>query len=214
MLEGVTGSIQIGRFKDVFFVQAGRGARNLRVGGEPLTGTRELQDGDVIAFDRARLECRVAGDGTLALRIEWVVTAGDTAPPDLDELARDRRRTSDVAITPIAFKPGAASKVVEKRGPSRMTIAIGSAGAVLAVVAWFAFTAKSVALDIEPTPASVSLPSTLFKLKLGDRFLLRPGSHRVAAELPGYYPLDTEIDVGPLADQVDRADVDEAARRS
>ncbi len=42
-LEGVTGSIQIGRFKDAFFVQAGRGARNLRVGGEPLTGTRELQ---------------------------------------------------------------------------------------------------------------------------------------------------------------------------
>ena len=89
-LEGVTGSIQIGRFKDAFFVQAGRGARNLRVGGEPLTGTRELKDGDVIAFDRARLECRVAGDGTLALRIEWIVTAGDTAPPDLDQLARDR----------------------------------------------------------------------------------------------------------------------------
>ena len=37
----------------------------------------------------------------------------------------------------------------------------------------------------------MSLPSTLFKLKIGDRFLLRPGSHRVAAELPGYYPLDT-----------------------
>ncbi len=200
-LEGVTGSIQIGRFKDAFFVHAGRGARNLRVGGEPLTGTRELKDGDVIAFDRARLECRVAGDGTLALRIEWVVTAGDTAPPDLDQLARDHRRTSDVAITPIAFKPGSASKVVEKRGPSRMTIAIGSAGAVLAVVAWFAFTAKSVALDIEPTPASLSLPSTLFKVKVGDRFLLRPGAHRVAAELPGYYPLDAEIDVGPLADQ-------------
>ena len=78
---------------------------------------------------------------------------------------------------------------------------VGTGFAVLAVVAWFAFTAKSVGLVIEPTPATVSLPSTLFKLKIGDRFLLRPGSHRVAAELPGYYPLDTEIDVGPLADQ-------------
>ncbi len=200
-LEGVTGSIQIGRFKDVFFVHAGRGARNLRVGGEPLTGTRELKDGDVIAFDRARLECRVAGEGTLALRIDWIVTAGDTAPPDLDQLARDHRRAPDVAITPIAFKPRAASKVAEKRGPSRMTIAMTSGFGVLAIVAWFAFTAKSVALDIEPTPASVSLPGTLFKVKVGGRFLLRPGSHRVEAELPGYYPLDTEIDVGPLADQ-------------
>ena len=65
VLDGVAGSIQIGRFKDVFFVQTGRGARNLRIGGELLTGTRELQDGDVIAFDRARLTCRVAG-GKLA----------------------------------------------------------------------------------------------------------------------------------------------------
>ena len=38
-----------------------------RIGGEPLTGTRELQDGDVIAFDRARLTCRIAG-GKLALK--------------------------------------------------------------------------------------------------------------------------------------------------
>ena len=202
VLAGVPGSIQIGRFKDAFFVQSGRGARNLRVGGEPLTGTRELQDGDIIAFDRARLTCRV-GEGTLALRIDWIVTAGDTAPPDLEEVARDRGRSraSDVAITPISFKPGAASKVAERHGPSRMTIFISTGFALLAGIAWFAFTAKSVALDIEPTPASVSLPSTLFKLKVGDRFLLRPGSHRVAAELPGYYPLDEEIDVGRLADQ-------------
>ena len=200
VLDGVAGSIQIGRFKDVFFVQPGRGARNLRIGGEPLTGTRELQDGDVIAFDRARLTCRVAG-GKLALKVEWIVTAGDTAPPDLEQAARARSRSSDVAITPIAFKPRSETKVAARRGPSRMTIAISAAAGLLAVVAWFAFTAKSVALDFEPEPASVSLPSTLFKVKVGDRFLLRPGSHRVAAELPGYYPLDTKIDVGSLADQ-------------
>jgi formylglycine-generating enzyme required for sulfatase activity len=199
-LDGVAGSMQIGRFKDVFFVQSGRGARNLRLGGELLSGTRELQDGDVIAFDRARLECRIAG-GKLALRVEWIVTAGDTAPPDLEQVVRDRSRAADVAITPIAFKPGAAAKAVERRGPSRMTMAIGTGFGLLAVVAWFAFTAKSVALDIEPTPATVGLPGTLFKLKIGDRFLLRPGSHRVTAELPGYYPLDAKIDVGPLADQ-------------
>ena len=200
VLDGVAGSIQIGRFKDVFFVQTGRGARNLRIGGELLTGTRELQDGDVIAFDRARLTCRIAG-GKLALRVEWIVTAGDTAPPDLEQAVRARSRSSDVAITPIAFKPRSEAKVAVSRGPSRMTIAISAGGGLLAVVAWFAFTAKSVALDFDPEPASVSLPSTVFKVKVGDRFLLRPGSHRVAAELPGYYPLDTKIDVGSLADQ-------------
>src|SRR5262245_31122193 len=60
VLEGVSGSVQISRFKDVFVLQAGRGARNLRVAGEPFKGTRELGDGDVIAFDRVRLECGVS----------------------------------------------------------------------------------------------------------------------------------------------------------
>ncbi|HET7608976.1 MAG TPA: PEGA domain-containing protein, partial [Gammaproteobacteria bacterium] len=200
-LEGVAGSIQIGRFKDAFFVQSGRGARNLRVGGEPLSGTRELVDGDVIAFDRARLTCRVA-NGKLALKVDWIVTAGDTAPPDLDQVVRDRSRAADVAITPIAFKPSAAAaKAAPKPGLSRMQIVLASGTAVLAIVAWFAFTAKSVALNIEPTPSTVTLPSTLFKLKIGERFLLRPGTHRVAAELEGYYPLDTKIDVGSHDDQ-------------
>jgi formylglycine-generating enzyme required for sulfatase activity len=200
-LEGVQGNIQIGRLDGVYFVQAGRGARNVRVGGEPLTGTRALKDGDIVAYDRARLECRMAG-ATLAVRIDWVVTAGDTAPPDLDELARGRSRSSDVAITPIAFKPSAATAATRGRtGISRATIAIAAAFALLATVAWFAFTAKSVTLAIEPTPTAVSLPSTFFKLKVGERFLVRPGAHRVVAELAGYYPLDTEIAVDSLADQ-------------
>jgi hypothetical protein len=199
-LAGVAGSIQVGSVSGVFFVQAGRGARNLRLDGEPLTGTRELHDRDVIAFDRARIDCRIAG-GTLALRVDWLVTAGDTAPPDLDQLAHSRSRAADVAITPIAFKPNVAAAKVESRGVSRTTIGVMSGFAVLAFAAWFAFTAKSVALDIEPTPASLSLPSTLLKLKIGDRFLVRSGSHRVAAELPGYYPLDTEVAVGSPSDQ-------------
>jgi formylglycine-generating enzyme required for sulfatase activity len=198
VLEGVPGNIQISRFKDVFFVQAGRGARNVRVVGEPLKGTREIGDGDVIAFDRARLECRLEA-GALAIRIDRVVTAGDTAPPDLDELAR-KRGGDDLAITPIAFKP-AAAKAAGSRGPSRATIAVGAGFAVLATIVWFAFTAKSVALDIEPPPAEVGLPSTLFKLQVGDRILLRRGTHRVVAELPGYYPLDTEVEVGAAGDQ-------------
>jgi hypothetical protein len=80
-------------------------------------------------------------------------------------------------------------------------IAAGTACVLLAVVAWFAFTAKSVTLAIEPQPTALSLPSTFFKLKVGERFLLRPGSHRVVAELAGYYPLDTQIAVDRLADQ-------------
>ncbi len=198
LLDGVQGTLQVGSLDGKFFVQPGRGARNARVAGEPLVGTRALRDGDVVAFDRARLECRI-GSGTLAIRLERIVTAGDTAPPDLDELARGSRE-ADIAITPIVFKPTVATEGARER-LSMSTVITGLVAAVLATVGWFAFTAKSVALDIEPTPAVMTLPSTLFKLKFGDRFLLRSGSHRVAAELPGYYPLDTEIEVSSLGDQ-------------
>ena len=38
--------------------------------------------------------------------------------------------------------------------------------------------------------------ASLLKLKVGDRFMLRPGSHRVAAELAGYYPFSANFTVG------------------
>jgi len=200
VLDGVQGNVQVGRLDETFFVQPGRNARNVRVAGTALTSTRALRDGDVVSFDRARLECRIAGS-VLAIRVESVVTAGDTAPPDLDLLARGGR-SAEIEITPIAFKPAAASAVrVVKPRVSKATVAVATAAAVLLTVTWFAFTAKSVTIDVEPTPTTLSLPDTVFKLYFGDRFLLRSGPHRVAAELPGYYPLDTEIEVGSLPDQ-------------
>jgi hypothetical protein len=80
-IDGLPGAIGIDRLGGAFFVEAGRAARNLRLGGVPVAGTRELKDGDVIAFDRARLTCRIADD-RLDLRVDVLVTAGDTAPPD------------------------------------------------------------------------------------------------------------------------------------
>src|SRR5215831_19286222 len=77
-IDGLPGLIEVDERDGGFFV-AGRGARNLRVEGTLVAGSRELKDGEVIAFDRARLKCRLAG-GSLALAIETLVTAGDTAP--------------------------------------------------------------------------------------------------------------------------------------
>jgi len=201
VLDGVAGSVQLGFLDGVFFVHAGRGTRNLRIGGEALMGTRALKDGDVLAFDRARLTCAIKGHA-LTARLDWVVTAGDTAPPDLEEVARDSGRAGEVAITPIAFKPSVAGAATAgRRRLTPTTIGAATAFTLLAVIAWFAFTAKSVTFAIDPPPTALSLPGTLFKLKVGERFLLRPGSHRVVAELAGYYPLDTEVDVDALADQ-------------
>ncbi len=200
-IAGVQGSVRIGVLDGVFFLDPARGTRNLRVGGEPVAATRRLADGDVVALDSARLACRVGG-GRLTLVVDAIITAGDTAPPDLDELARGAGATDEVEIKPIAFRADAApASAPRSRLPSPSTIIVSIGFAVLALLAWFAFTAKSVQLEFTPQPASVSLPGTLLKLHLSDRMLLRSGRHRVTAELPGYYPLDTVITVGPSSDQ-------------
>ncbi len=199
-LAGVTGSVQVGVLDGVFFVLPSRDAENVRIGGERLRGSAKLANGDVIALDSARLNCRLAG-GRLTLSIEAHVTAGDTAPPDLDELALSDEDAGEVSIQPIAFRPGSAGAESRRRRPSTAAIAVAAAFAVLAVLGWFAFTAKSVSLEIEPEPETVELADTFFKFELGGRYMLRSGTHRVRAELDGYYPLDTEITVGRSFDQ-------------
>lgn len=198
-LAGVEGSVLIGMLDGVFFVQPGRGTGNVRVDGEPLRGSRRVGDGMVVALDTARLTCRLSGQ-RLTVEIDAQVTAGDTAPPDLEELARSS--VAEVEIAPVAFRPlSQGDSDAPKRQVSKTQIAVGATFAVLAVLAWFTFTAKSVEFVFEPGVDEMSLPSTLFQLRLGDRWLLRSGEHRLTASLAGYYPLDTTIDVGALPDQ-------------
>jgi formylglycine-generating enzyme required for sulfatase activity len=199
VLAGVRGSIQIGSLDGVFFVQPLRNSANVRVDGELLRGSRRLADGNLIALDTARLACALK-DGRLRLVIEAQVTAGDTAPPDFDALARDK--AGELTVNPIAYKPALErAGEVAKRRVSAASIAVYSAFGILALLGWFAFTAKSVRFEIMPVAAELSLPDTLFKFRLGDRYLMREGSHRVTAELPGYYPIDEVVEVGVLSDQ-------------
>lgn len=196
VVAGVTGGVQIGQLDEVFFLQPGRNTRNLRIDGALVAGSRKLRDGDVIALDRARLRCRLA-DGRLTLAIDLVATAGDTAPPDFNELARTTAPTaSDVTITPVAFKSKAgAAQRTERTRWSKTTIGIVAGFVVLVAFAWFAIGAKSVELQFEPRAEQVSLPDTLLKLHVGDRFMVLSGSHRVEAQLAGYYPFEGAIEV-------------------
>lgn len=197
VLAEVAGSIQIGRLDDVFFVQPARGTENVRIDGEPLTGSRRLSNGSVIALDTARLACRLR-DGRLELAIEAQITAGDTAPPDFEALARDQ---SEVTVNPIAFNPKARGRKRERR-LSKAALVVYAAFIVLAMLAWFAFTAKSVRFETTPVAESFDLPGTWFKLPLDDRWMLRPGTHRVTAELDGYYPIDEMIELDERSSQV------------
>ena len=200
-LQGISGSLQIGTLDGAYFVQPGKSTRGLRLDGELVTGSRWLRDGQTIALDTARAHCGFRGE-RLELSIEGQVTGGDTAPPDLEELALEMSEDDDVAVEPIAFRPGMSETAVDHGGRKRRTAAIvGTAFGVLAIAGWFAFTAKSVQLVTLPLADEIGLPGTLFKFRIGDRFLVRSGSHRVVARRVGYHELDVVIEVGQLPAQ-------------
>jgi len=200
VLANVTGSVHIGQLDGVFFVQPGRGTTNARLDGERLTRSQRINDGSVIALDTARLTCRLR-DGRLSVGIEAQITAGDTAPPDIAALTRED--PDAVTVSPVAFRRNAEPEApLRSRLPNRTALIIYAAFVVLTMLAWFAFTAKSVRFEFTPAAASFDLPGTWFKLNLGERWLLRNGEHRVTATLPGYYPIDQPVDVGELANQV------------
>ena len=195
-LHGISGSLQIGMLDGAYFVQPGRDTRGLRVEGELVTGSRWLQNRQTVALDTARIRCSLQG-GLLDLSIEGQLTGGDTAPPDLEELAREMGEADEVAVEPIAFRPGMSESASDAdAGPSRTRIIVGTAFGVLILLGWFAFTAKSVQLVTVPQADEIDLPGTVFKLQIGDRYLLRSGSHRVVAQRAGYHLLDSFIEVG------------------
>jgi formylglycine-generating enzyme required for sulfatase activity len=202
-LAGAGTSVQIGNLDGAFYLQAGRDDQAVRVNGDIVTGSRWLADGDTIALGAARVRCQL-DHGRLILELDAVVTAGDTAPPDLEALAASADQEAAMEIKPIAFqRPGAGApgQSSARQRVSPGTLAIWAGFGVLAVLGWFAFTAKSVQLAFDPVPADVDLPGTLFKLRLADRFLLRAGEHRVVANAPGYYPFDEVIQVGDQQNQ-------------
>jgi len=54
----------------------------------------------------------------------------------------------------------------------------------------------SLAGSTVPPAEDIGLPGTLFKFRIGDRHLLRSGSHRVVVRRAGYHTLDEVIEVG------------------
>ncbi len=201
------GVLQVGLLEGRFFLSPTRKGV-LSCNGEPLRETRWLADGDIISAGDRRLTCRLEGD-RLLLSTSGQGSAGDTLPPDLDALARQAGRIEPVVasgsraetIAAVEYRGRPQEVPRLRRRPSILAILLWSGLSLLLLLAWFAFTAKSVRLLIEPEPQQVALPGTLLKLRIGDRWLLRSGEHAVLAQREGYLPLEEFIEVGAAPDQ-------------
>jgi len=116
--------------------------------------------------------------------------------PKAESGTRDEPEPAADVIAPTPFRPSGAGPAAGARKRTRpAVIATWGVGVVLLALLWFSFTAVSVRLVVEPSPDELDLPGAWFDFHIGERYLLRPGQHRVLIEKEGYETLDATIDV-------------------
>ena len=127
------------------------------------------------------------------MRPKWSSRADE---PDAESAASAAREHSPEIIRPTPFRPsGKGSATVMRSWAKPAVVATWVIGIFLLVLLWFSFTAVSVRLVVEPVPDEIDLPTALFGFHIGERYLLRPGSHEVVVEKEGYHRLEVAIEV-------------------
>jgi len=170
------------------FIQGAKSTELIHVNGELLAGSRRLADGDTIRIASAEIVCSISRD---TLHLDWRSIA-DESNADSGE-SETGEHSSDI-IAPTPFRPsGEGSAPALRKRVRPAVVATWVIGTLLLVLLWFSFTSVSVRLVVEPVPDEIDLPTALFGFHIGERYLLRPGSHEVIAEKEGYHRLEATI---------------------
>lgn len=158
--------------------------------GEPVTGTRWLADGDDIGVGSAQIRCAVA-DGALSFSLRFSGVDYDTLPPG---------PPAGDSPTPVPASRPARREASTRRPLRWRTGLVASALLVLAAAAFWLLTSSAVLIATDPAGARIEI-SGAPDIRLGGRYLLRPGRYTVAASAEGYSPGTLDIDVTADASQ-------------
>ncbi len=114
---------------------------------------------------------------------------------DRDGASRDTASGGEF-IAPVRFEPPAVAGARTRRARVgwRVFLAIGGIVAGTGFLA-FVVLAKSVAFEISPQPAAVAVSGGPL-WRMGDRYLMLPGTYRVSLNHPGYRSLSEDIQIG------------------
>ena len=200
-LPGRTGAqtaAHIGSSEGELFVQPASSELPILCNGTPLKTSRWLRDGDVVRIGKTQIVVEL-GSEAIHLRVEKWKAEQKTDPPVLPPTQRASPGMSDVsgtAVKPITFEPILVRPTRRERSPIRTReIVLWVSLALLAAVAYFVFTARSVLVETEPAGAQIEFQGTYFKFEVGGRHLLRQGEHTVAIEKEGYRRVETKVTV-------------------
>ena len=104
----------------------------------------------------------------------------------------DKVQGSITPIIPIDFTPndGKGPRVTYKFKWIHLAVAVF--GIISAAAGWFVLTAKSVFVEIDPITAQIEIEGG-FKVRLGQRYLIRSGSYELTLRNDGYHDSVTQL---------------------
>jgi len=188
------------------FLQPVPGIEAVFCNGAPVTTSQWLRNGDVLRVADAELTFSSDGNGAV-LEVEHQDSEDTTEPPSVvatvapprpEETSGGNRQIIPVDFTPAALEAGRR----RRKAPRPVALAVWMALGLLALAAWYLFSARPVEIRVEPSPEVLQMEGGLVRLKIAGRFLLRPGSYTVVAERPGYRPLRSPIEVTKASSQL------------
>ena len=180
---------------DAPFVQPVGRDESMAINGEPLAGSRRLQNGDELRYFGSRILVHL-GAARLVLEVRLEDSAYVTRPPELDTAGE---QPAEETIAPTAFRRAAEAPkpAADTSDHGVLRWVIGIALLVLIFASFLLFTSKSVKFEVTPgEPDSFSVSGGWFRMPLGDRILLRKGSYTVQVRQQGYFDVSRNFEVG------------------
>jgi len=195
----------IGLEESEAFVQPAPGATGVVCNGNPLTTSQWLRAGDEVRVGATVIGIEQDGERT-RIKVRSRVTEVDTEPPIIVAPPRTPIQSESIAqatVTPVDFEPKPIRRARRsRRAPHPLLIVTWFALGILALVAWYLFTARAVEVRVQPEPDEISVEGGWLPIELSGRYLLRPGIYKVSAEKKGYRQLEADFEVTRLSSQV------------
>jgi formylglycine-generating enzyme required for sulfatase activity len=177
---------------------ASPGRPEIAVNGGAITSTRWLETGDVITVGGTSVACAFDAD-ELRFTVSYETVEYATLPPEIGE-QDSASDTHSAPIAPVRRNSKVKAPVEIKRLRRAWMIGYGAL-AVLALTAFYLFTATAVLIEIDPPDARIQIAGGLLKIQFGGRYLLRPGEYRVMLAAEGYESSREEIQVEDVDSQ-------------
>lgn len=174
----------------------------VRFNGRPLATACDLRRGDTLAVGDAQIVVADASRTLVRVAVHHLVGNATIAPAaTLATLVLRDDGDDDVEIhpldtlrVPVLARASAAEPIAPDRVRSlRRPLIGGSIAVALLLLAVVGFLLQSVAIDVRPFDAHVSVPGTVLAIPNAGRVLLLPGKHVVRAERDGYVAAQTDI---------------------